>query len=358
MTMDGRATGRLVGTLLCLLVAACGGDRDDTAPYTPPRLAGTWPQAADPESAGWSSERLREAHRYAGTIDTAALLLVHRGQVVYHWGEVERKFWVHSCRKSFMSALYGVHVERGEIDLSRTLADLGIDDSPSALTDLERTATVQMLLQARSGVYIPAACEAASMAAARPPRFSHAPGTFWYYNNWDFDVLETILQQQTGRGFYQALKEEIADPLGMEDYQVTDGQYSYVPTTMHPCYPVQLTARDMARFGQLYLQRGVWDERRLLSEEWIRESTTSYSDAGSAGGYGYLWWVAVNGRHLPGVALPEGTFSARGAGGHFIVVIPALDVVVVHRVDTFVGTNEVSDAEFGRLLALVLAARM
>jgi len=213
-----------------------------------------------------------------------------------------------------------------------------------------------MLLQARSGVYIPAACESASMSAARPERHGHPPGTFWYYNNWDFNTLETILQQETGRGFYQALKQEIADRIGMEDYQTTDGSYTYVPTSSHPCYPVQLTARDMARLGQLFLQRGVWAGRRILSDGWVAESTTAYSDAGEAGGYGYMWWVAANGRHLPDVALPDGSYSARGAGGHYIVVIPDLDVVVVHRVDTFVDGNQVTSGEFGRLLRLILAA--
>jgi CubicO group peptidase (beta-lactamase class C family) len=152
--------------------------------------------------------------------------------------------------------------------------------------------------------------------------------------------------------------DEFAQPLGMEDYQLTDGDYVHTATSSHPCYPVQLTARDMARFGQLFLQGGVWNGQRILSEEWIEESTTSYSDAGGAGGYGYMWWVAARGFHLPNVSLPDGSYSARGYNGHFIVVIPDLEVVVVHRVDTFVAENVVGDNEFGSLLNLILSARL
>src|SRR5204863_4347654 len=115
--------------------------------------------------------------------------------------------------------------------------------------------------------------------------------------------------------------------------------------------------RDMARFGLLFLHDGSWRGRQIVPADWVKESTTSYSEAGPAGGYGYLWWVAVNGRHLPGVTLPAGTYSARGAGGHFILVIPAYDTVIVHRVDTDIPGRQVNDEQFGRLVKLILDAR-
>ena len=69
-----------------------------------------------------------------------------------------------------------------------------------------------------------------------------------------------------------------------------------------------------------------------------------------------MWWVAADGRHLPNVALPDGSFSARGYGEQYVLVIPAWDVVIVHRVDTFVPDNEVSDSQFGYLVRLILQA--
>jgi CubicO group peptidase (beta-lactamase class C family) len=118
-----------------------------------------------------------------------------------------------------------------------------------------------------------------------------------------------------------------------------------------------MTARDMARFGLLFLRRGQWKDRSLVPADWVEESTRSYSDAGRSGGYGYMWWVAVDGKHLPGVSLPEGTYSARGAGGHYILVVPKLDLVVVHRVNTDEPGRSVSAEQFGELVRLILEAR-
>jgi CubicO group peptidase (beta-lactamase class C family) len=70
-----------------------------------------------------------------------------------------------------------------------------------------------------------------------------------------------------------------------------------------------------------------------------------------------LWWIAVNGNHYPGVELPDGSFSAWGAGGHFIAVIPALNLVVVHRVNTDDDAKKVTLQQFGELLRLILAAK-
>ena len=75
------------------------------------------------------------------------------------------------------------------------------------------------------------------------------------------------------------------------------------------------------------------------------------------GDYGCLWWVAVNGNHYPNVELPDGGFSAWGAGGHMITEIPALNLVVVHRVNTDDPGKKVTLDQVGRLLHLILAAR-
>ena len=70
-----------------------------------------------------------------------------------------------------------------------------------------------------------------------------------------------------------------------------------------------------------------------------------------------MWWVAVDGIHFPGVSLPAGTFSARGYRGHYLLVIPEWDLVVVHRVNTFQDNTRVLKSDFGKLLKLILAAR-
>jgi CubicO group peptidase (beta-lactamase class C family) len=114
----------------------------------------------------------------------------------------------------------------------------------------------------------------------------------------------------------------------------------------------------MARFGLLMLRNGKWKEQQVIPADWVEESTAYHSDATLYGsdGYGYMWWVARDYNkysHLPGVDIPEGSYSARGAGGHYILVIPEYDLVVVHRVDTF-ESNSVSASEFGVLMKIIL----
>ncbi|MEE8057832.1 MAG: serine hydrolase [Pseudomonadales bacterium] len=317
----------------------------------------TWETIDNPESVGWSTAKLQDAYEYSQGIQTAAVMVIYQGKVLYHWGEIARKFNMHSCRKSLLSALIGIHVDEGNIDIKATMKELEIDDLPPSLSEQEKAATVRMLLQSRSGIYHPAAYETSSMKANRPARESHAPGTFWYYNNWDFNTLCTIFEQRTQTKIFEEFKRRIADPIGMEDFEVNDAAYVYENASMHPAYPFRMTACDMARFGLLFLGNGMWEGKRIISEEWVRESTTSYTEVGSSGGYGYMWWVAVNGNHIPSTNLGNSAFSARGFGGHFIVVIPDLDLVVVHRVNTDI-LNRVSSSQFGALLGLILDAKV
>lgn len=320
-----------------------------------------WPKACRPEKLGLDSARLAEARAYSETINTAAVVIVVDGTIACEWGDVDKKFNTHSIRKSFLSALYGRYVRDGVIDMDKTLAGMGIDDEPP-LTNQEKQATVRDCLKARSGIYHPALYESQSMKDRKPPRHTMKAGTHWYYNNWDFNVLGTIFEKYTGKKVFEALEEEIAKPIGMEDFTAADGTYITGEESIHPAYPFRITARDMARFGLLMLNEGRWNGRQVVPADWVRESTRYHSDATLYGsdGYGYMWWVSRPDNkypHLPHVELPEGTYSARGAGGHYIVVIPAYDMVVVHRVNTDLKNNTVAKADFGRLLAMILQAR-
>jgi CubicO group peptidase (beta-lactamase class C family) len=341
----------LVAVLFAILLARPAFGQAPTYP------GATWDRSPSPERLGWSSDKLKEAKAYAATINTAALMVVADGVVLDEWGETAKRFNVHSIRKSFLSALYGIQVREGRIQLSKTLADLGIDDR-GPLSATEKSATVADLLKARSGVFHAALYETPEMALARPARGSYPPGTFWYYNNWDFNALGTIYEQAAKASIFAEFKSRISDPLEMEDFRVEDGSYVRGPESIHAAYPFRMTARDMARFGLLYLRGGQWRGRSVVPREWVEGSTRAFSDLGQSGGYGYLWWVAPNGGpHLTSAYFNGRVFSARGAGGHYIVVVPYLDLVVVHRVDTDVPGRQVTGSQFGHLIQLILDAR-
>lgn len=322
----------------------------------------TWTRIVRPDQAGWSSARLATAHRYAGSIGSAAVMIVHRGVVVGEWGETSHRFHTHSMRKSLLSALFGIYSEEGRINVRQTLGELGIDDTPPALTPQEKRARVIDLLRLRSGVYHVANAESDYMRRERPPRGSHAPGTHWYYNNWDIHALTTILERQTGTPVPKALERRIARPLQMQDFRASDVYYESGPHSMYPGWGMRMSTRDLARFGLLYLRGGRWQNRQIVPEAWVRESTRYAAeevgpyDGWEYGAMGSLWWVTINGKHIEGVNLGPGAFSARGSGGHAVVVIPIHDLVVVHRMDTDRG-DRATDGQVGRLLRLILEAK-
>ena len=321
----------------------------------------TWAKAEKPEDLGYSTEKLEAAKKFTETLKTSAVVIVVDGIILYEWGEVEQRFMSHSTRKSLLSPLYGNYVKNGTIDLDKTMEELGIDDKPP-LSDIEKKATVRDCIKARSGIYHTALYESAGMKALKPQRHSVRPGTHWYYNNWDFNVLCTIFEQLTGKNIFEAITEEIAIPIGMEDFTAENGWYVNGEESIHPAYPFAITARDFARFGLLMLRKGNWNGKQVIPREWVEESTRYHSDANLYGvdGYGYMWWVARDNNsfpHLPNVKLKEGTYSARGAGGHYVIIIPEHNMVFVHRVNTYLPGHQVSAADVGILLQKIFDAK-
>ena len=108
----------------------------------------TWERITAPEDVGWSAEKLRAAREYSATIDTDAVIIVVHGKILDEWGETARKFNVHSVPKSLLSALYGIQVHAGRINLQESLEQLGIDDNEPSLGAVEKRATVRDLLRA------------------------------------------------------------------------------------------------------------------------------------------------------------------------------------------------------------------
>jgi CubicO group peptidase (beta-lactamase class C family) len=280
---------------------------------------------------------------------SSAFLVIADGAVVAAWGDVDRRFMCHSVRKSFLSALYGIYWDRGEIALNMTLEDLGIDDWPDPLLESERQARILDLLKARSGVFHPAAY--AGRTDSRP-RGSEGPGRYFAYNNWDFNTSATILMQLTGEDVFEAYEEYFAGPLRMEDWRVSDGYYHFeLDKSRYPAYPFRMSARDAARFGLLFARAGLWDDGRILSEHWVQRSSALYSIDNEVFGYGFYWWI-----NLQSPFRDHGMYSAQGVGNQMIAVLPKSDMVIVNRANTYAGENTPMPALLG-LIAEVLDAR-
>jgi CubicO group peptidase (beta-lactamase class C family) len=308
-----------------------------------------WKKYSTPEDAGFSLQKLAAARAYYDSLQAAALFVVYKGVVIADWGESARRFACHSARKSLMSGMYGIFIDNGMIDTNLTLEQLGIDESPTPLTPQEKQARIADLLAARSGIYLPAAYEPATNP--KPPRGSFAPGTNWCYNNWDFNTLLTIFEQQTKTKFFDEFDKYFAKPLQMQDYSPSCGYYHFErDKSMHPAYPFRMSARDMARFGLLYLNHGNWNGKQILSEKYVAHSTSRISEGTWTGAYGLLWWLydAEPFRSL-------GMYSALGLGEQTIHVIPGADMVFVIRTNTYAG-NQVTKDQHLKLVRLFLDA--
>ncbi len=326
-------------------------------------------ETSNPEQSGWSENKLTEAKSFFDSLPPASLIVIDKGKVVVDWGSDTMRIKISSMRKSLLSCLYGIHINNKEIDINKTLKVSGIDDVPP-LTAEEKQATIKMLLEARSGVYHSYVAGTPAMRIKMPARGSHLPGTFWYYNNWDFNALGGIFEKQTHTKISEAFNKDIASPLHMQDFKEQDMYYLYANTdapdyekSVYPAYHFRMSTRDLARFGYLYLCKGNWNGKQKVPAEWIAESTQSYSVTNDGNGYGYLWWVNDFGPDIK-------CFSAEGALGKYIIVIPGSDLVVVYLNHTEYPDNiknmspedlkklpTETDAQMNQLLKMLMAAQ-
>lgn len=323
-----------------------------------------------PEAAGYSSGKLQALPPYLASAGSQSLLLLYDGKVFFEWGDIRKKILVHSIRKALLNGVMGTCYGEGRLDLDATLAGLGIDDIAPSLTPAEKAATLRQVLQSRSGVYHAAAAESDGMARARPERGSHAPGTYYYYNNWDFNVAGHVFEQASGARIYDAFEARIARPLGMLDYHnhivsppaegdsvdsTADGYYQLeLERSRFPAYHFRMSAHDLALYGQLFLNRGMWNGKQIMPAAWIDLTTKPESILNEQYGlaYGMLWDVLV-----PDAPDQTPSFFHTGVGVHMLGVYPKHKLVLVHRVDTEHGAH-FDDGDLYKIIRLVHGARV
>jgi CubicO group peptidase (beta-lactamase class C family) len=286
-----------------------------------------WERWAKPQDAGFKDD-LSKVLDALYPLPTTSFMVVRGGKVALSYGFVDQVSYLASSRKSIMSMLYGKYVANGTIKLDATMADLGIDDIVG-LTPQEKSATVRHLLMSSSGVYTPQGSPGGDQNT--PPRGSQKPGAHFHYNNWDFNVAGFVFEKLTGKTVFKALAEDLAAPLQFEDFDINRlRMMGYEPaTSRYKAYHMFLSGRDMARLGLCMLNGGKWNGQQIVPAAWVQESTATHVvEADKQRGYGYLWWLPSHGRKAPEWA---GSYMADGNYGQYIVVLPALDLVVVHR---------------------------
>ncbi|WP_171180302.1 serine hydrolase [Ruegeria sp. HKCCD8929] len=289
------------------------------------------------EGLGWRSDGLDAVFGFVTTLSTDSFVIVTNGEVVGAYGDLRKQYSTHSMRKSFLSALVGMHLVpgAGQVNLNATLEELGIDDAPEPLIAKQKQATVRHLLKSVSGISHPTAASGSLQddIDRRLGNRENEPGTIWAYNNWDYNALTTIFEMRTGLGIAEAFHQGIAVPSEMEDFDVRDVSYvADASLSMHKAAAFRMSARDLVRFGQIYLNNGRIGDRQIVPSEWINRITEDFIQTGMDGlrwGHGYLWWIPS-----PDTGLPEGTFWSWGLGNQALFVVPEWNTLIVHQSDT------------------------
>jgi CubicO group peptidase (beta-lactamase class C family) len=304
-------------------VSACG--EESAAAVFPGE---NWDSAYD-AAEGWSEERLRQAWQRAQRGSYAAGMLVYRGRVIGRFGDLSKPYEASSIRKNLLNVLVGQLVAKNRLSLSSSLGDLGIEEQPP-LNETERSATLRDLLMSRSGIYRPSAYTPPGTESRRPKLGQHKPGQHFWYNNWDFNVLGTIVERVGGKSVFELFQESVAQPIGIQDYSVHDMRYVKDERSLHPAYVFKLSTRDRARLGLLYLRNGCWAGRQIVPADWVQVSTAPLTNRQDELDYGYLWWSQDP---IESQGLTERIFMARGFPNQYITCFPELDAVLVLTAD-------------------------
>ena len=165
-----------------------------------------------------------------------------------------------------------------------------------------------------------------SVHGARNRSLMQEPGTFWDYENYDTLLGVYAMKQAIGdpQAYLEFPRERLLDKIGMRNTLLSTDRFGDFILSSQ----VYTTARDLARFGLLYAQNGMWKDERLISEEWIdfvRTPAPATSETGNF--YGGQFWLVPDDR----TDVPKGAYSTAGNRGQFVVIVPSYDVVIVRR---------------------------
>lgn len=321
----------------------------------------------DASQFGWDESALTDAKTLFERLESSSVMVVYKGRLIAEWGDAAEPLTAQSVRKGLLSSLIGVLVDDRKLSLDDTLADLGVDDSEPPLTDAEKQAALRDLLHSRSGIFHSALYEVGGWKrqrmALQDEKISgegraFAPGDYWIYNNWDFNALGTIVESASGKSIGEFFQRKIAQPLHMQDFAPSNIEYTtrddqteqhFGNVSDHRAYVFNISTRDLARYGLMYLGCGKWNDAHILSKTWVLESlngidTRQGRNAGDPptgfGDYGFLWQIDRPGaRRYAGMKTREPVYFATGNRGHILAVFPYLDLVIAHQVGTRGGVR-------------------
>ncbi len=263
------------------------------------------------------------------------MLVMRHGHVIAegYWAPYERELphQLYSLSKSVTATAIGMLVDEGKLSLDERIIDIFADKISNPHSHIQKEITLWHLLTMSSGVRFDEAGTA--LGADWEQEFLDSgvrfpAGSQFYYNSLNTYMLAAIVRRKTGQGLVEYLRPRLFAPLG-----IAAVNWETCPMGIEKGgWGLSLTLEDVAKIGQLYLQKGRWvvdgEEKQLLSEEWVEDATRVQIDTPNGecrDGYGYQVWIAPS----------PGGFLFNGAFGQYMLALPHADVVVA----VFSGTS-------------------
>ncbi|MFX1534103.1 MAG: serine hydrolase domain-containing protein, partial [Promethearchaeota archaeon] len=317
-----------------------------------------------PEQQGMNSAKLKQMIDYINNLNFAidSVVVVRHGYIVleeYFNPSVSNQdslHFVYSVTKSFSSALIGIAIQKGFIDnVNQKVVDFFPNRMIANLDSRKQNMTLEHLLTMSTGLewdewtysYDDSRNDVRRMINSgdevqfvldRP--MVNDPGKEWVYSTGASHLLSAIIEQTTEYNTLEFANEFLFGPLGITDvYWGQDSQGLY-----YGGFDLYLRARDMAKFGYLYLNNGTWDSEQIVSTDWIANSTDTAFPRGGSRGYGYQWWT-----------YPQlGIYYASGLYAQSIFVVPNYNLVVVFTANIRSGSNPEHDLLFDYIIPAVI----
>jgi len=289
-----------------------------------------------PEAQGISSQAIRDYVEAADKVNTQhSFMIVRHGHVIAEgWWKPEaadKPHILNSLSKSFNSTAVGMAIEEGKLSLDDHVLKFFPADAPAEPSENLKALTVRDLLTMSGGhdTEPKSVGGGPSVKTFLAHPFVHKPGTHFQYNSMGSYTLSSIITKVTGKTSLEYLKPKLFEPLGIENptWAVSPEGNSLGGGGLKVC------TEDIAKLGQLYLQKGKWNGKQLISEKWVEMATSKQVDNDKEShskigidwtqGYGFQFWRCTH-----------SSFRGDGAGGQLMVVIPEKDTVVAITADT------------------------
>lgn len=275
-------------------------------------------------------------------------LIIRHGYIVAEWGDTQQADPTYSVAKSVLSTITGITVERGMIPgihdpIANLIHDGGYDSAQNqAITwenHLTQTSEWEGTMWGKNSDFVG---KEAFGKGERKPRALQKPGSYYEYNDVRVNRLALSLLRLWKKPIPDVVRDELMNPIGASDtwrYVTYPNAIADIDGKSMPSVSggtrwgggLWINTRDEARFGYLFLRQGRWDNRQIVSPDWVKQATAP-SPFGPD--YGYLWWLNTGTSQTgkkPWPDAPSTSYAAVGAGSNTIWVDPEHDLVIVWR---------------------------